>query len=44
MNTFDPDRFKLALEYLADKAEYVIVSQPAPPSEQNELVIKYGFE
>jgi uncharacterized protein YhaN len=44
MNTFDPDRFKLALEYLADKAEYVIVSQPVSPSEQDELVIKYGFE
>ncbi len=43
MNTFDPDRFKLALEYLADKAEYVIVSQPVPPSEQDELVIKYGL-
>ena len=44
MNTFDPDRFKLALEYLADKAEYVIVSQPVSPSEQDELVIKYGLD
>ncbi len=44
MNTFDPDRFKLALDYLTDKADYVLVSQPAPPSEQDELVVRYGFE
>ncbi len=44
MNTFDPDRFKLALDYLTDKADYVLVSQPASPSEQEELVVRYGFE
>jgi DNA repair exonuclease SbcCD ATPase subunit len=44
MNTFDPDRFKLALDYLTDKADYVLVSQPASPSEQDELVVRYGFE
>ena len=44
MNTFDPDRFKLALDYLTDKADYVLVSQPASPSEQDELVVKYGFD
>ena len=44
MNTFDPDRFKLALGYLTDKADYVLVSQPVPPSEQEGLVIKHGFD
>ncbi|MEA1945503.1 MAG: archaea-specific SMC-related protein [Euryarchaeota archaeon] len=44
MNTFDPDRSKAIMEYLSDKAEYVLVSQPASPSEQEELVVRHGFE
>ena len=44
MNTFDPDRSKAIMEYLSDKAEYVLVSQPASPSEQQDLIIRYGFE
>ena len=41
MNTFDPDRSDSIIGYLSDKADYVLVSQPVPPSEQKELVIKY---
>ncbi len=43
MNTFDPDRSRSIMGYLSDKAEYVLVSQPVPPSEQEDLAIKYGF-
>jgi len=43
MNTFDPDRSKSILKYLSDKAEYVLVSRPVPPSEQGDLSIEYGF-
>ncbi len=43
MNTFDPDRSMSILEYLSDKAEYVLVSRPVPPSEQGDLSIEYGF-
>ena len=43
MNTFDPDRSRSIMEYLSDKAEYVLVSQPVSPSEQEDLAIKYGF-
>jgi len=44
MNTFDPDRSKAIMEYLSDKAEYVLISQQASPSEQQDLIIRYGFE
>ncbi len=43
MNTFDPDRSRSIMEYLSDKAEYVLISRPAPPSEQGNLSIEYGF-
>ncbi|PXF61138.1 MAG: hypothetical protein C4B59_06165 [Candidatus Methanogaster sp.] len=43
MNTFDPDRSRSIMEYLSDKAEYVLVSRPVPPSEQGDLSIEYGF-
>jgi hypothetical protein len=43
MNTFDPDRSRSIMGYLSDKAEYVLVSQPVPPSEQENLVVEYGF-
>jgi uncharacterized protein YhaN len=43
MNTFDPDRSRSIMGYLSDKAEYVLVSQPVPPSEQEDIAIKYGF-
>ena len=43
MNTFDPDRSKSIMEYLSDKAEYVLVSRPVPPSEQGDLSIEYGL-
>ncbi len=43
MNTFDPDRSRSILKYLSDKAEYVLVSRPVPPSEQGDLSIEYGF-
>ncbi|GEM_PF-1745799 len=43
MNTFDPDRSRSIMEYLSDKAEYVLVSRPVPPSEQEDLSIEYGF-
>jgi chromosome segregation ATPase len=43
MNTFDLDRSRSIMEYLSDKAEYVLVSRPVPPSEQENLVIEYGF-
>jgi len=42
MNTFDPDRSESIMKYLSDKAEYVLVSEPVPPSEQEELAIRYG--
>jgi chromosome segregation ATPase len=42
MNTFDPDRSESIMKYLSDKAEYVLVSEPVPPSEQGELAIRYG--
>ena len=44
MNTFDPDRSRSIMEYLSDKVEYVLVSRSVPPSEQDGLVIKYGFD
>jgi len=43
MNTFDPDRSRSIMEYLSDKAEYVLISRPVPPSEQGDLSIEYGF-
>ena len=43
MNTFDPDRSRSIMEYLSDKAEYVLVSRPVPPSEQGDISIEYGF-
>lgn len=44
MNTFDPDRSRSIMKYLSDKAEYVLISQPVPPSEQEDLVVRYGFD
>jgi len=44
MNDFDPDRLVSVMEYLSkDKAEYVLVSQLVPLSEQENLVIEYGL-
>ena len=44
MNDFDPDRLTSVMEYLSkDKAEYVLVSQLVPLSEQDGLVIEYGL-
>ncbi|MEA3416255.1 MAG: hypothetical protein U9R02_08900, partial [Thermodesulfobacteriota bacterium] len=44
MNDFDPDRLMSVMEYLSKyKAEYVLVSQLVPPSEQENLVIEYGL-
>lgn len=43
INAYDQDRYEGVLKYLADKAEYVILSQKVPYSEQKEVVIKYGI-
>ncbi len=44
MNDFDQDRLTSVMEYLSkDKAEYVLVSQLVPLSEQGDLSIEYGF-
>jgi chromosome segregation ATPase len=45
MIAYDLDRSRSILEYLSkDKAEYVLISQPVPRSEQEGLAIKYGFD
>ncbi|MCK5661023.1 MAG: hypothetical protein KAH86_06645 [Methanosarcinales archaeon] len=43
INAYDQDRYAGVLKYLADKAEYVIVSQKVPYSEQKEVIIKHGI-
>jgi chromosome segregation ATPase len=44
MIAYDPDRSRSILKYLSDKAEYVLISQSVPRSEQEGLAIKYGFD
>ena len=44
MRTYDLEQYHSIMAYLSDKADYVLISQLAPRSKQEGLIVRYGFE
>ena len=44
MKSYDLDQYNSIIRYLESCADYVLITQLVPRSEQEELVIKYGFD
>jgi uncharacterized protein YhaN len=44
MKSYDMDQYNSIIRYLESCADYVLITQLVPRNEQDELVIKYGFD